>query len=100
MKEFLNSVITLDNGNKWYICDQTEQENDKYYLAVKLDKDHNPEPESKIFKEVKEEGKVYLDDKIEPEKYKLLVAIFISNLVNKSEEIRKGILEEENEEVE
>ena len=94
-KEFLNSVITLDNNQKWYITDETEQGNDKFYLAVKLDENNNPDAESKIFKEVKANGKVFLDDQIDAETYQYLSAIFITNYSNKSDEIADGIKNEE-----
>ena len=32
--DYLHSVLTLDNDERWYVCDQTEQGKDKYYLAV------------------------------------------------------------------
>ena len=94
-KDFLNSVITLDNGEKWYICDQTEQDGNKYYLSLKLDDNNDPSGDTKIFREVKEDDRVFLDDELTPETYEYLSAIFITNYSNNEEKILDRVKNEE-----
>ena len=87
MESFLRKVITLNDSEKWYICDETLQNNDKYYLALQLDNENNVGEESKIFKEVVDGDDVYLDDKIDANDYANLTAVFITNFNNNSDKI-------------
>ena len=91
---FMQKVVTLDNDSRWYITDETEQNGDKYYLGVKINPDNNFEMESKIFKEIKSDGKVFLDDQIDNDTYTYLTAIFVANFESHYDEIMKKIKEE------
>ena len=61
----------------------------------KIDKNDNPEAESKIFKEVKDGDHTFLDDQIDSETYQYLAAIFVTNYTNNSEEIAERLKYEE-----
>ena len=94
---FLKKVITLNTNQKWFICDETTQNGDKYYLAYEIDKDNNPGENTKIFREVRENGKVYFAEDIDNDTYSYLSAIFITNYSNNTDEIIKEIENEDEE---
>lgn len=95
MESFLKKVITLNDIEKWYICDETLQNDNRYYLALKLNSDNNIGEESKIFREVIDGDSVYLDDKIEANDYANLTAVFITNFNNNSDKIIEELNSEE-----
>lgn len=91
MIEFLKKVITLDDGTKWSICDKTMQDGNIYYLGLKIDENYEVSDESKIFKRVEKNGKVYLTSKLDSNTLKYLVAIFLNNFNNNSDEVVRSI---------
>ena len=92
---YLKKAITLDNNEKWFICDETIQNGDTYYLAVKLDDNNEVSDESKIFKAVKKDNKVFFDDKIDENIYKYLTAIFITDFNNNLDQIKEDLNNED-----
>lgn len=94
-ESYLRKTITLNNNEKWYICDQTNQNGNIYYLAIKLDENNEPGDESKIFKKVQKDERVFLDDKIDEKTFKYLTAIFITDFNNNYEKIVTDLNNEE-----
>jgi len=86
-ESYLKKVITLNDNEKWYICDETEQNGSIYYLALKLDASNEIQDESKIFKRVEKDNKVYISDKISENEFKYLSAIFITDFDKEANEI-------------
>ena len=84
---YLRKVITLASGIKWYICDETIYNGNIYYLALKLDEKNEPSDESKIFKRIEKNDKVYFSDKINEEEFKHLTTIFITDFNSQANEI-------------
>lgn len=75
-----HKVVTIDNGNKYYLADVTEQNGNRYFLANKLDDKDNLTDDSSIMIEVKEDGKCYLK-LVEDEKIiNYLSAVFVTKL--------------------
>ena len=91
MSNYLKKVVTLKDNSKWYICDKTIQEDDIYYLGLKVDDNYEVSDESKIFKRVEKNGKVYLTSKIDDDTLKYLIAIFLNNFNNNADKIAKSV---------
>ena len=94
MESYLNKALTLNNNEKWYICDETTQNENTYYLALKFDENNEPSDESKVFRKVVKNDRTYLDDKIDEETYKYLLAIFMADFNNNLEKIKNDLDEE------
>ena len=92
---YLNKTLTLSNNEKWYICDETNQNGDIYYLAVKLDENNEVGDESKIYKRAQKDNRVFLDDKIDENTFKYLTAIFITDLNNNYDKVLSDLNNEE-----
>ena len=86
-ESYLKKAITLASNVKWYICDETLHNGNTYYLALKLDEKNEPSDESKIFRRVEKNNKVYLSDKISEEEFKYLTAVFVTDFNSQANEI-------------
>lgn len=89
MQEIEKEIITLDDdpNERYMLCDETIQNNVKYYLATKVDENDTPLLESIIFEEIIENNERYMEIVTDEEKYNSLAAIFISNFNTQVDEI-------------
>lgn len=56
-----DTMITLEDGETYVLLDETEIEENKYFFAVKIDKETtNPTTEYEIFEEEIEDGESYM----------------------------------------
>lgn len=74
-----DTIVTLDEQDKWYLSDETSQNGNKYFLALKVDENEKPLDESKIFMEEIDGDDIYLVEVEDEETLKYLGAVFISN---------------------
>ena len=74
----VDTIVTLDGNERYYLVDKTEQDGKTYYLATKLKEDNTPLEESQIFEEIVEEGTTYLETVADELTYNQLAAIFVT----------------------
>ena len=74
----VDTIVTLDGNERYYLVDKTEQDGKTYVLATKLKEDNTPLEESQIFEEIVEEGTTYLETVADELTYNQLAAIFVT----------------------
>ena len=57
----VDTIVEMENGENFYIADETVQNGVKYYLANKVDENDEPTTDTKIFKETLDGNDIYLD---------------------------------------
>lgn len=82
----VNAIVEMENGENFYIADETLQNGVKYYLANKVDENDEPTEESKIFKETLEGNNIYLDVVKDEDELNYITAIFLANFSNMLDE--------------
>ena len=82
----VDTVVTLGHNRKYYLVDETVQDNVKYFLGTKLSDEDLPTPESEIFEEFKDDNGTYLTPVIDDEKLNSLAAIFLAKFKKLLEE--------------
>ena len=85
----LDTIVTLEGNEKYYLADETIQNDVKYFLANKLDDNEEVTTESCIFEEIKEGEDIYLDEVLDVTKIKYLTTVFTSNLISDLEEMNE-----------
>ena len=55
-----DTIITLEDNEKYVLLDKVELENANYFLALKLTEDEQPTKEYEIFEEEIEDGESYM----------------------------------------
>lgn len=85
----LDTVVTLEGNEKYYLADETVQNDTKYFLANKLDENDEISIESCIFEEIKDGEDFYLDEVLDQSKIKYLTAVFTSNLISDIDELKE-----------
>jgi len=56
-----NTIITFEDQTMYALLDETELDGNKYFFALKLDKNGNPTTEYEIFIEEKEDGEIFME---------------------------------------
>ena len=74
----VDTIVTLDGNERYYLVDKTEQDGKTYFLATKLKEDNTPLEESQIVEEIVEEGTTYLETVADELVYNQLAAIFVT----------------------
>ena len=74
----IDTIVTLDENEKYYLVDSTEQDGKTYFLATKLADDNTPLEETQIFEEIVEDGTTYLETVADELTYNQLSAIFVT----------------------
>ena len=74
----VDTIVTLDGNERYYLVDKTEQDGKTDFLATKLKEDNTPLEESQIFEEIVEEGTTYLETVADELTYNQLAAIFVT----------------------
>ena len=86
----LDSIVTLEGNENYYLADMTIQSDIKYFLANKLDENNEATIHSCIFEEIKEDDDFYLEEVIDVDKIKYLTAVFTSNLISNLDETKEA----------
>ena len=86
MRMKVDTIVTMHNGEEFFIADETFQNNTKYYLGNKVGEDGNPSETTVIFKETIDDDGVYLDIVKDQSIVNYLTAIFLANYCNYLEE--------------
>ena len=82
----VDTIVEMENGENFYIADETVQNGVKYYLANKGDENDEPTTDTKIFKETLDGNDIYLDVVKDESELNYLGAIFLANFSNDLEE--------------
>ncbi len=77
-----NKIVTLDENERWYMCEETIQNGNKYYLGLEMDGDEPSEDaKSCIFKEEKEGENTYLVEETDMEIFRFITSVFAKKLL-------------------
>ena len=82
-----DTIVTLDENDRWYLAEETTQDGKKYFLAVIVDENNEPGDISKIYEEEKENGEYYLTEVTDEKILNYLTAVFIAKANDKLDEI-------------
>ena len=82
----VDTIVTLGRDRRYYLGDETVQDNKKYFLGTKLNNEDLPTTESEIFEEFKDDNGTYLTPVIDDEKLNSLAAIFLAKFKKLLEE--------------
>jgi hypothetical protein len=74
----VETIVTLDEKDRWYLSEETEQNGVKYFLALEIGEDDEPTDKSKIFKEEIDGDDTYLTEVDDEDTLKFLGAVFIT----------------------
>lgn len=84
------NIIVLDDDSKYMLLDEIKIEESKFFFAVKLNKNDEPTTQYEVFKEVVEEGEIYIDI-LDDSNYKQALLIdFTNNYMNKIGELMEN----------
>ncbi|MBE6149294.1 MAG: hypothetical protein E7170_01050 [Firmicutes bacterium] len=81
MENRINKIMELANGNKYIIAKQAIYQNENYYVAIRITDDESTitniqdltQDNVKVFKEVLFEGRLSVEEVIDPKLFKLIV---------------------------
>ncbi len=76
----VDTLVTLSNGEKFVLLDETTQNDNKYFLATLVDENGNYTTESTIFIENISDGDSYLKKVEDPEVFKYILSVFTTTL--------------------
>lgn len=85
-----DTVVTLDDNIKYYLSDETVYEDNKYFLATRLDEEDDMTEDSYIFKEFKEGDRFRLEQVVDEKTYNYIAAVFTTNFISLVEEDSEG----------
>ena len=74
----VDTIVTLGKNRRYYLVDETYQNNTRYFLGTRLNEEDLPTTESEIFEELVMDKATYLTPVIDDEKLNNLAAIFIA----------------------
>ena len=72
----VDSVITLDNNLNYLVLDKIDQDDETYYLTVRVDDNDELLDENVILKELNENGEKYVVKETNEDKIKELIVLF------------------------
>ena len=72
MKNIKNTIITLGNGNMYYVYDEHEENSGIYELVINV----NDEQDVEIVKKEEKNGEIYLNEIDDRDKIESLMMIF------------------------
>lgn len=73
-------IVTLDDTDKYYLSDETEQNGKTYFLGLKVDENDDPSDESLIFEKEIDGEDVYLTEVEDEDIKNYLSAVFITKM--------------------
>lgn len=62
----VDTVITLDDGENYLLLLEDDIKEESYFLSVLLDKNNEPTDKYIVLKEIKENGKTYVEEEDDP----------------------------------
>lgn len=74
----VDTIVTLGENRRYYLVDETYQNNTRYFLGTRLNEEDMPTIESEIFEELILDNGTYLTPVIDDEKLNNLATIFIA----------------------
>ena len=75
-----DTIITLENGKDYILLDSSTQEGKEYFVAVEYKKDENKATNNyKFFEEIKNGEDIYIQEVVDENIIKLLIAVFTVN---------------------
>lgn len=74
----VDTIVTLGENRRYYLVDETYQNNTRYFLGTRLNEEDMPTIESEIFEELVLDNGTYLTPVIDDEKLNNLATIFIA----------------------
>lgn len=74
-----DTIITLEDNEKYVLLDKVEVENTSYFLALKLTEDEEPTREYELFEEEIEDGDSYMSIVEDPTLKEALMVNFTLN---------------------
>lgn len=74
----VDTIVTLGENRRYYLVDETYQDNTRYFLGTRLNEEDMPTIESEIFEELVLDNGTYLTPVIDDEKLNNLATIFIA----------------------
>ncbi len=81
----LDTIVELEDNQKYYVVDETFQNNKKYFLVTRLDENEKITTESVIFEENKVNNDIFLKEVKDKEIEKDILSIFTSSLIKELE---------------
>ncbi|MDD2238890.1 MAG: hypothetical protein PHH51_03315 [Bacilli bacterium] len=85
----LDTVVELESNKKYYILDETIQNDKKYFLATKLDENEEMTAESTIFEENKVGEDFFLKEVTDDKTARYILSVFTTTLINEIEDEKK-----------
>ena len=82
----LETIVTLEDGYRYYLTDETVQNGIKYFLANRLDDNNELTEDSFIFEETIKDGDSYLYVVTDQQMVNYITAVFTANFISKVEE--------------
>jgi len=82
----VETIMTLQNDDRYYLVDETVQDGKKYFLANKLDKADEMTDKSSIFEEIIKEGVVFIDEVKDIKLANYIAAIFTAKFIENIDE--------------
>lgn len=77
-----NTIFDMENGESFFVADETVQNGVKYYLVNRVGENEEPLPDSLILMETKKGNNVYFDIVKDESTLNYLGAIFLANFSN------------------
>ncbi|MDD4706175.1 MAG: hypothetical protein PHS24_03065 [Bacilli bacterium] len=85
----LDTIVELEGNKKYYILDETIQNDKKYFLATKLDENEEMTAESTIFEENKVGEDIFLKEVTNEETARYILSVFTTTLINEIDDEKK-----------
>jgi hypothetical protein len=83
----VETIVTLEGTDKYYLADETIQNGIQYFLATKLTENDELGDESCIFEVIPDGEDFYLDEVKEAKLKNFLTAVFTSNFISEVDEM-------------
>ena len=85
----LDTIVEPEGNKKYYILDETIQNDKKYFLATKLDENEEMTAESTIFEENKVGEDIFLKEVTNEETARYILSVFTTTLINEIDDEKK-----------
>ncbi len=85
----LDTIVKLDDDRKYYILDETIQNDKKYFLATKLDEKDEMTDISVIFEEKKINEEIFLKEVTNQDILKYIMSVFTTTLIKEIDEEKR-----------
>jgi len=83
----IETIVTLEDNERYYLVDETVVQGTKYFLANMLDDKDNLTDKSVIFEEKKEGDDIFVDVVKEQKLFNYITALFTASFIEKVNEL-------------